>query len=63
MPDLLDMILERTENKCELCKRYGIERGDSLYQVSYPDTGISFDEIRNIQFCPLCGKMLKDDNT
>lgn len=50
-------------NTCELCKRYGIEKGDSLYQVGYPDTGIDFYEIRNIQFCPLCGKELKEDNT
>ena len=53
-----------TINKeCELCRRYGIEKGDSLYQVGYPDTGIAFYEIRNIQFCPLCGKALKEDNT
>lgn len=48
---------------CELCKRFGIEKGDSLYQVTYPDTGIDFYEIRNIQYCPLCGKELKEDNT
>ena len=51
------------ENKCPLCRKYGLEKGDSLYQVAYPDTGIDFYEIRNIQFCPLCGKELKEDNT
>ena len=51
------------DKECELCKRYGIEKGDSLYQIAYPDTGIDFYEIRNIQFCPLCGETLKEDNT
>lgn len=49
--------------KCELCKKYGIEKGDTLYQVGYPDTGIDFYAIRNIKFCPLCGKELKEHNT
>ena len=51
------------ENKCPLCRKYGIEKGDRLYRVSYPDTGIDFEEITNIQYCPLCGKELKEDNT
>lgn len=51
------------EKQCPLCHKYGIKKGDSLYQVSYPYTGIDFFEIRNIQFCPLCGKELKEDNT
>lgn len=46
---------------CELCKPYGLEKGDSLYQRFYPD--LDFHEIFNIQFCPLCGKELKEDNT
>ena len=50
-------------NICELCKKYGIEKGDTSYQVGYPDTGIDFYAIRNIQHCPLCGKELKEDNT
>lgn len=49
------------EKECELCKRYGIEKGDCLYQRYYPD--LDFHEIVNIQFCPLCGKELKEDNT
>ena len=49
------------EKECELCKKYGIEKGDSLYQRFYPD--LDFHEIRNIQYCPLCGKELKEDNT
>lgn len=57
--------MENNENKveCELCRKYGIEKGDTLYQVAYPDTGIDFYAIRNIQYCPLCGKELKEDNT
>ena len=57
--------MENNENKveCPLCRRYGIEKGDTLYQVGYPDTGIDFYAIRDIQYCPLCGKELKEDNT
>ena len=57
--------MENNDNKveCELCRRYGIEKGDTLYQVAYPDTGIDFYAIRGIKYCPLCGKELKEDNT
>jgi hypothetical protein len=54
---------DKDNSVCELCRRYGIEKGDTLYQVGYPDTGIDFYAIRNIKFCPLCGKELKEDNT
>lgn len=57
--------MENNDNKaeCPLCRRYGIEKGDTLYQVAYPDTGIDFYAICNIKYCPLCGKELKEDNT
>ncbi len=56
-------IMKEKNPECTLCRRYGLEKGDSLYQVYYPDSGISFDEIRDIRYCPLCGKKLKEDNT
>lgn len=48
---------------CSLCSKYGIERGDTLYVRDYGYKGIYFKEIDNIQFCPLCGKELKEDNS
>lgn len=59
---MADYIHEEENPECPLCKRYGLEKGDSLYQAYYPDSGISFDEIR-VRYCPLCGKELKEDNT
>lgn len=50
------------KNECSLCSKHGIEKGERLYQVSYPDTGIDFYEIR-VNYCPLCGKELKEDNS
>lgn len=63
--NLEDNDMENNENKveCALCRKYGIEKGDTLYQVAYPDTGIDFYAIRDIKYCPLCGKELKEDNT
>ena len=48
------------EQKCTLCAEWGIENGDTLYQVEYPDTGIDFYAIKNIQYCPLCGRKLEE---
>ena len=58
-----DQIIENPNQECTLCRRYGLEKGDTLYQVGYPDTGIDFYAIPNIKYCPLCGKELKEDNT
>jgi hypothetical protein len=54
---------ENPNQECTLCRRYGLEKGDTLYQVAYPDTGIDFYAIHDIKYCPLCGKELKEDNT
>lgn len=42
---------------CELCSN--LEKGDTLYQYSDWDGGIGFDYIRDIRFCPMCGRKLK----
>ena len=42
---------------CTFCMNH--EKGDNLYESSDWDGGIGFDYIRNIQFCPLCGRELK----
>lgn len=47
---------------CEFCLNH--EQGDTLYESSDWDGGIGFDYIRNIKYCPLCGRMLnaEDEN-
>lgn len=42
---------------CNWCDE--LEAGDSLYKHGSDDRGILFDEIRNIKYCPVCGKALK----
>lgn len=42
---------------CDLCSN--LEKGDTLYQSSDWDGGIGFDYIRDIQFCPKCGRRLE----
>ena len=42
---------------CDLCSN--LEKGDTLYQYSDWDGGIGFDYIRDIQYCPKCGRRLE----
>lgn len=41
---------------CQICDN--LEKDDSLYICRYDDVGYCFDEIRNIQYCPKCGRRL-----
>lgn len=41
---------------CQICD--DLEKNDSLYSCHYDDVGYSFEEIRNIQYCPKCGRRL-----
>ena len=43
---------------CDVCEN--LEDGDTLYQLSDWDGGIGFDYIRDIHYCPKCGRKLKD---
>ena len=45
-------------NSCELCEN--LEYGDTLYMSSDWDGGIGFDYIRDIKFCPKCGRRLNN---
>ena len=45
-------------NKKCICEEYGLEQGDTLYVSSDWDGGIGFDYIRDIKYCPICGKEL-----
>ena len=45
---------------CEFCQNH--EQGDTLYEPSDWDGGIGFDYIRDIKYCPLCGKKLNSED-
>lgn len=42
---------------CEFCTNH--EDGDTLYEMSDWDGGIGFDYIKDIHYCPICGRRLK----
>lgn len=41
---------------CWLCDE--LEQGDTLYQYGADDVGMAFNYIRDVRFCPLCGRRL-----
>jgi hypothetical protein len=43
---------------CSACKN--LEIGDTLYASSDWDGGVGFDYIRDIKYCPVCGRKLND---
>lgn len=53
-----DLISRQKEQKepCLACE--SLENGDTLYFMSDWDGGIGFDYIRNIKYCPVCGRKL-----
>ena len=48
---------------CDLCKKYGLEDGDTLYCSADWDGGIGFDYIRDIHYCPKCGRRLGNERS
>lgn len=44
--------------QCEFCKNRSLEDGDTLYISADWDGGIGFDYIRDIHYCPKCGRRL-----
>ena len=48
------------ENEC-ICEYEGLEQGDTLYIERSWDGGIEFNYIRNIKYCPVCGRELPDE--
>lgn len=50
---------EQLSLDCSFCIEH--ECGDTLYESSDWDGGIGFDYIRDIRFCPICGRGLYDD--
>ena len=57
---LLEELPSAQSASCEVCDTYGIEDGDTLYISSDWDGGIGFDYIRDVHYCPRCGRRLKD---
>ena len=54
---------EYIEMPPEICscpggRYHDLEQGDTLYRYNSWDGGIEFNHIRNIKYCPLCGKLL-----
>ena len=47
---------EQLSLDCNFCRQH--ECGDTLYESVYWDGGVSFDYIRDIRFCPICGREL-----
>ncbi len=45
---------------CPFCANHF--KGDTICESSDWDGGIGFDYIRDIKYCPLCGKELQDDD-
>lgn len=43
---------------CYICEN--LEAGDTLYASSDWDGGLGFDYIRDIQYCPVCGRKLAE---
>lgn len=46
---------------CYICEN--LEAGDTLYASSDWDGGLGFDYIRDIQYCPVCGRKLRAEQT
>lgn len=58
--DVLKEARINTDKKCSFCENHC--KDDTLYESSSWDGGIGFDYIRDIKFCPLCGKELRCEN-
>lgn len=48
---------KKMPKSCEMCN--SLESGNMLYQLSDWDGDIGFNYIRDIRFCPVCGRKLK----
>lgn len=51
---------EQLSLDCSFCRQH--ECGDTLYESANWDGGVGFDYIRNIQFCPICGRKLYNED-
>ncbi len=49
---------QKQDALCDFCSNYGLEDGDTLYISADWDGGVAFDYIRDIHYCPKCGRKL-----
>lgn len=49
---------QSTRMICEFCINHS--KDDALYEMSSWDNGIGFEYIRNIKYCPICGRELEE---
>lgn len=52
--------ISQQKNYCSFCANHC--KDDTLYESSSWDGGIGFDYIRDIKYCPICGRTLSDDD-
>lgn len=52
--------MEDNKKQCA-CEYHELYQGDTLYRETSWDGGIGFDYIRDIKYCPVCGKELPKD--
>ena len=50
-------LVEKTPEYCN-CK-HNLKRGDTIYDFSEDDIGMMFNKTQDIQYCPVCGRILK----
>ncbi len=49
------------KKKCA-CEWHDLEKGDTLYVFTSWDGGVGYEYIRDIKYCPVCGKELPSDD-
>lgn len=57
--EALQAELSKRDDGCDVCRNGNLEEGDTLYKSSDWDGGIGFDYIRDIRFCPICGRKME----
>ena len=59
--ELISALPSAESEQKEPCSAWeGLEDGDTLYAHSDWDGGIGFDYIRDIKYCPVCGRRLNN---
>ena len=48
------------DKKC-ICEMENLEQNDNLYKMIDFDGGFGFDIIFDIKYCPVCGKLLPEE--
>lgn len=57
------MEINMAKEKCRCCDYNSLEEGATLLISLNWDSGYAFEEIRDIKYCPVCGKKLPEEWT